>query len=112
MRSMLPPNLPPNINIKIPIEQIKKRMEDQINRDELGESVCDSLFAHFQELIATNNPLFSTRDQGLLAIRTLIEKYVFKQYLRKHMSELVIVGYGETELFPSLQNVSFSRLLE
>ena len=88
------------------------KLQEFIQTDE-GESVCLPYYEDFKKVI--DEPCSKLFNFGNAAqdqqIKQLFEQYAYKMYLRKGHSELVLVGYGEKEIYPSLQSVKiFSTL--
>jgi len=112
LQSFIPLGTPNGTNINIPANVMAAKLQDFIHSDE-GESICLNYFEDFKKIIDNFcSKLFNSGNPTQdVQMRQLFEQYVYKMYLRKNHSELVLVGYGEKEIYPSLQSVKIYSAL-
>lgn len=70
-------------------------------------SCCEDYYSNFKNIISIpNRNLISQINNGSpdIELDELLSRFVWSQWLLKTHSELVIVGYGDDEIFPSLQS--------
>lgn len=106
LQTFVPAGTPNGTNVNIPANILAAKLQEILQTDE-GESICQPYFNTFRSLIDPDCSKMFQSDNAAqdLQIKQLFEQYAYKMYLRKGHSELVLVGYGEKEIYPSLQSV-------